>query len=47
LEAVGWEKADWTLHLGKGDAIDLAFSLQLSTFRGEERAVICLEDFKR
>jgi len=47
LEAVGWEKGGWAGSLGRGDQVDLAYSLQFSTFLGQERMQLSLRDVRR
>jgi len=47
LEAVGWEKGRWAESLTRGDQVDLAYSLQFSTFLGQERVQLSLHDVRR
>jgi single-stranded-DNA-specific exonuclease len=47
LEALGWDRAAWADSLARGDRIDAAFTLQTSTYLGEERLYLSLEDVRR
>ena len=44
FEAIGWDKADRLKEIRRGSKINLAFSLQSSTYLGEERYALCIED---
>ncbi len=46
FEAIGWDKGGWAVSLGKGDRVRLVYSLQTSSFQGEERVTISIEDIK-
>ncbi len=43
LEAIAWNKAPWAGTLAKGGRVDLAFTLQTSTYQGEEKLYLGLE----
>ena len=47
FEALGWDRAAWADSLARGDRIDAAFTLQTSTYLGEERLYLSLEDVKK
>ena len=47
LEALGWDRAVWADSLARGDRIDAVFTLQTSTYLGEERLYLSLEDVGR
>jgi single-stranded-DNA-specific exonuclease len=47
LEAVGWDKGAWADSLSRGDQVDLAYSLQFSTFLGQDRVQLSLRDVRR
>jgi len=47
LEAVGWERGDWADSLDRGEQVDLAYSLQLSSYLGQERVHLSLHDIRR
>ena len=47
FEALGWNKAEWALEFREGDRIDAAFTLQTSTYLGEERMYLSLEGVRR
>jgi single-stranded-DNA-specific exonuclease len=47
FEALGWGRAVWADSIGRGDRIDAAFTLQTSTYLGEERLYLSLEDVRR
>jgi single-stranded-DNA-specific exonuclease len=46
FEALGWEKAELTQIIHKGDRVDLVYSLQFSKYLGEERFSVSLKDIK-
>jgi single-stranded-DNA-specific exonuclease len=46
FEALGWEKGDWLGGIRRGARVDVVFSLQSSTFLGEERFSLSLEDIR-
>ncbi len=46
FEALAWERADWAATVKRGALIDIAYSLHLSEYLGEERIVLSLEDIK-
>lgn len=47
FEAVAWERGDWSQVLQKGDLISAAYSFQFSSYLGEERLTLSLEDVRR
>jgi single-stranded-DNA-specific exonuclease len=47
FEALGWEKGEWLPEIKRGNKIDLVYSLQSSTFLGEERLSLSFEEMKR
>lgn len=47
FEAIGWDQAAWAREIVQGDRIDAAFTLQTSTYLGEERLYLCLEGVRR
>jgi single-stranded-DNA-specific exonuclease len=44
FEAIGWDKADRAQEIRRGSKINLAYSLQSSTYLGEERYALNIED---
>ncbi len=46
FEVVGWERADWRHVMRKGSRIDMAYSLLISEYLGEQRVSLSLEDLK-
>jgi single-stranded-DNA-specific exonuclease len=44
FEAIGWDKADRAQEIRRGSKISLAYSLQSSTYLGEERYSLNIED---
>ena len=46
FEALGWRRDDWAENLQRGMAIDLAYTLQLSRYLGEESLSLSVEDIK-
>jgi single-stranded-DNA-specific exonuclease len=47
LEALGWERGHWTDSLDRGQQVDLAYSLQFSSYLGEERVHLSVHDIRR
>ncbi len=47
FEALGWEKGEWLPEIQRGNKVDLVYSLQSSTFLGEERFSLSFEEMKR
>jgi len=47
FEALGWGKGEWADMIRAGDWVDLAYSLQYSQYRGEERLNLSIEDIKQ
>ncbi len=47
FEAIGWGQAAWAREIRKGDRLDAAYSLQTSTYLGEERMYLSLEGVRR
>jgi single-stranded-DNA-specific exonuclease len=47
FEALGWNKAEWAREFREGDRIDAAYTLQTSTYLGEERMYLSLEGLRR
>jgi len=47
FEAIGWDKADRLQEIRRGSKISLVYSLQSSSYLGEERYSLCLEDIGR
>ncbi len=46
VEAIGWDKGAWADTITAGDKLDLAYSLQFSTYFGSPRHYLCLEDIR-
>jgi single-stranded-DNA-specific exonuclease len=46
FEVVGWDKADWSHVLRRGSRVDLAYSLLLSEYLGEQRISLSVEDLR-
>lgn len=46
FDAIGWDKADWKCILRKGSRVNLAYSLLLSEYLGEQRVSLSLEDMR-
>ena len=46
FEAIGWDKPDLADEIREKDGIDIVYSLQFSTYRGEERLCLSLEDVR-
>ncbi len=47
FETLGWEKAEWIPEIQRGNRVDLVYSLQSSTFLGEEMFSLSFEEMKR
>jgi single-stranded-DNA-specific exonuclease len=47
FEAVGWDRAAWADRIGKGDRIDVAYSLLFSSYLGEDKLQLSLEGAHR
>ena len=47
LQAIGWKKGDWFPRIEPGVRVDLAFSLQTSTYLGQEERYLSLDGLKR
>lgn len=47
FEALAWDRAAWADGLAAGDTIKAAYSLQTSTYLGEEKLQLVLEGFRR
>ena len=47
MEALFWERGDWSDNIMKGDRIDLVYTLQTSSYFGEERQYLSLMDIKK
>jgi single-stranded-DNA-specific exonuclease len=46
FDVVGWDKADWAHVLRRGSRVDMAYSLLLSEYLGEERVSLSIEDLR-
>lgn len=46
-QAIGWKKAEWISKIDPGARVDLAFSLQTSTYLGQEELYLSLDGMKR
>jgi single-stranded-DNA-specific exonuclease len=46
LEALGWDKADWRPVLRRGSRVNLAFSLMMSEYLGQQKVSLSIEDLK-
>jgi single-stranded-DNA-specific exonuclease len=46
FEALGWDKREWFPEIQRGDLVHLVYSLQSSTFLGEEKLTLSLEEMK-
>ncbi|MGB9835853.1 MAG: single-stranded-DNA-specific exonuclease RecJ [Candidatus Saccharicenans sp.] len=46
FEAIGWEKARLWKGLGRGSSLDIAYSLQVSDYRGKKQVNLTLEDIR-
>ncbi|MHB8094438.1 MAG: single-stranded-DNA-specific exonuclease RecJ [Candidatus Aminicenantales bacterium] len=44
FEALAWNKADWAGAFGSGDRIDLAYTFHFSSYMGEEKLGLAVED---
>ena len=47
FEALGWDKADWAELLSRGDKIDIAYTLHVSEYLGEEKLSLAVEDIRK
>jgi single-stranded-DNA-specific exonuclease len=47
FEALGWDKADWAGILSRGDKIDIAYTLHVSEYLGEEKLSLAVEDIRK
>lgn len=47
FEALGWGKREWAERIHKGERVDMAYSIQISEYLGEERLSLSLEDIKK
>jgi single-stranded-DNA-specific exonuclease len=47
FEALGWGNGEWADTIRAGDWIDLAYSLQYSHYKGEEKLNLSIEDIKQ
>lgn len=47
FEALGWDKAGLAGRIGRGDRVDLAFTLHLSQYLGEEQVGLAIEDIRK
>jgi single-stranded-DNA-specific exonuclease len=46
FEVLGWDKGDWVGAVRRGERVDVVFSLHSSTFLGEEKFSLSLEDIR-
>jgi single-stranded-DNA-specific exonuclease len=46
FEIVGWDKADWSHVLRCGSRVDLAYSVLVSEYRGEQKISLSVEDLR-
>jgi single-stranded-DNA-specific exonuclease len=46
FEALGWDRGDWAESVRKGDRVNIAYSLQFSTYLGEEKLYLSLESLR-
>jgi single-stranded-DNA-specific exonuclease len=46
FDVLGWDKADLASRLRRGDSIDLAFTLHISQYLGEEQVSLAVEDIR-
>lgn len=46
IEAIGWDKGGWVDSVTAGEKLSLAYSLQFSTYLGQTRPYLCLEDIR-
>jgi hypothetical protein len=44
--ALGWDKAGLAGRIGRGDKVDLAFTLHVSRYLGEEEVGLAIEDIR-
>ena len=47
MEAIGWQKGDWFSKIAPGDRVDLAFTIQTSSYLGRENCYLSLEAMRR
>ena len=47
FKALGWGREDWAENIQKGDRVDMAYSLLLSEYLGEEEISLSLVDVKK
>lgn len=46
FEALGWEKGGWAVQWAPGRRVRLVYSLQVSSFMGEEKITLLIEDIR-
>ncbi len=46
FDALGWGQGEWADRVGKGDRIDLIYSVQTSHFQGQDQVNLILEDIR-
>lgn len=46
MEAIAWDKADWSGSITRGDTLSLAYTLQFSNYLGVTHPYLCLEDIR-
>ncbi len=46
-EAIGWDCGEWAGELRPGDGVDMVFTLQTSTYLGEESVYLSVQDVRR
>jgi single-stranded-DNA-specific exonuclease len=46
FEVLGWDKGEWFPEIRGGNVFDLVYSLQISSFRGEETFGLSIEDIR-
>ncbi|MBN2245767.1 MAG: single-stranded-DNA-specific exonuclease RecJ [Candidatus Aminicenantes bacterium] len=47
FEGLGWQKAELTDFFNKGDRVDIVYTLQTSTYLGQDKLSLSLEDLRR
>jgi single-stranded-DNA-specific exonuclease len=47
MDAIGWQKGEWFTKIALGDRFDLAYTLQSSSYLGEESLYLSLEAMRR
>mgnify|MGYP001153400820 CR=1 FL=1 len=47
FEALGWERGDWAENFQQGNQVDLIYSFQFSSYLGEERLCLSVEDMRK